>query len=201
MGLTSEQVHWIFGAALMLIGALLLCRACGRLNSRWLDFVIPAGLIAFGVEMALDPFVHGSAAPGGYAAESGQHLVLGAILILCAGVETVRVWKDRKSLMWRAPLIAGILTAAAVFAFHAQHSSAAPMLLLITQHRVISATLAAAALSLFLSPRGDPAARRPIAFPLLVLLLGAEFMLYTEGRTIFGNADNVPASHSMAPMR
>ncbi|MCX7587301.1 hypothetical protein [Phenylobacterium sp. 58.2.17] len=197
MGLTSEHVHWIFGAALIAVASLQIWRAHGKLTSRWLDFVVPLALVLFGLEMALDPLVHGAAKPGGYGAESAQHLVLGLILILGAAVEVVRVRKGLMTLAWRMPLILAVLIAAGLFAFHAQHDADAPMLLLMTQHRVIAATLLAAALALLISPLDGPdAGPRPVAFPLIILILGAQFLLYTEGRTIFSPADQMPARHS-----
>ena len=81
MGLTSEQVHWIFGAALVIGALLLLMRALGRVAGRWVDFIMPGLLGLFGVELLLDPLVHGIAGPGNYAKETAQHFVLGGVLI------------------------------------------------------------------------------------------------------------------------
>lgn len=195
MGLTSEQVHWIFGAALLGLGALLLLRALGGLQGRGFEYLIPAGLLAAGVEMSLDPLVHGRASPGGYGAETAQHLALGAVFVACGAAEALRVRLGKTTRAWRAPLVVALLVAAGVFAGHAQHDSPAPMILLVTQHRVIAATLLAAALALVLAP--PDLGRRAIGFPLLVLVLGAQFLLYSEGTTIFGPLPAMSPGHSM----
>lgn len=59
------------------------------------------------------------------------------------------------------------------------------MLLLVAQHRVIAATLALASLTFLFAP---PLAggRAPSAFSILILLLGLELLLYTEGGSVFG---------------
>jgi len=189
MGLTSEQVHWIFGAALVMGALLLLLRALGRLEGRWVDFVVPGLLGLLGVELLLDPLVHGTAGPGNYAKETAQHFALGGVLIAASAAEFVRVIRRREGLLWRIPLVASLLIAAGVFLFHAQHDSNVPMLLLMTQHRVIGATLIAAAIAAFLTASEETSSpRRSLAFPLLILVLGAEFLIYTEGGSIFGSS-------------
>lgn len=195
MGLTSEEVHWIFGLVLMAAALLLLLRSLGRLRGRWVDYLIPALLALFGVELFIDPLVHGAAAPGGYAREMSQHFVLGALLVVAAAAELARVFRKGEGLMWRLPLAAALVLSAGVFVFHAQHDANVPMLLLLTQHRMIGATLFVAALAVLLGPSADADEKRSLAFPLLMLLLGAEFAIYTEGGSLFGAADPA-ASHS-----
>ncbi len=189
MGLTSEQVHWIFGAALVIGALLLLMRALGRVAGRWVDFVVPGLLGLFGAELLLDPLVHGSAVPGNYGKETAQHYALGGVLIATAAAEFVRIIRRHEGRLWRVPLVAALLIASGVFLVHAQHDANVSMLLLMTQHRVIGATLMVAALAVILAPseeRADP--KRSQAFALVILILGAQFLIYTEGNSIFGFA-------------
>lgn len=195
--LTSEQVHWIFGAALVAGAALLVLRATGRVQGRWVDFVVPTLLLLFGIELLIDPLVHGTAAPGNYSRETAQHFGLGGLLIATAAAELIRAFRRLDSFAWRLPLVIALLVSAGVFLFHAQHDADVPMLLLMTQHRVIGATLAVAALAVLLtSPTEADKARRPLAFPLLILVLGLEFLIYTEGNSLFGPAGGEMSSHA-----
>lgn len=197
MNLTSEQVHWLFGGALVVAAVLLILRGNQRIASRWLDYVTPGLLLLFGIELLLDPLVHGSAVPANYAAETAQHFAFGLVLIAAAGGEMVRVRRDGDGWAWRLPLAVALLTGAGVFAFHAQHDSQVPMILLVAQHRVIAATLLLSALAFVIAPpRRDEG--RPSAFAFLVLLLGLELLLYTEGTSLFGETLDM---HNMAGMR
>ena len=199
MGLTSEEVHRIFGLVLMAAALLLLLRSLGRLRGRWVDYLVPALLALFGVELFIDPLVHGAAAPEGYAREMAQHFVLGALLVAAAAAELMRVFRKGEGLTWRLPLAVALLLSAGVFVFHAQHDANVPMLLLLTQHRMIGATLFVASLAVLLGPSVDADEKRSLAFPLLMLLLGAEFAIYTEGGSLLGSADSAAAhgDHSM----
>lgn len=190
LDLTSEQVHWIFGAVLVGAAALLILRELGRLSTGWLDYVIPILLMLFGVELLVDPLVHGAAAPGNYSAETAQHFMLGLLLIASAGMEMLRLKRRAAGWLWRLPFGGTLMIAAGVFAFHAQHSSPAPMLLLMAQHRTIAATLALASLTFLLAPPRE--GRAPAAFSALILLLGFELLLYTEGKTVFGEGMAAP---------
>lgn len=197
MGLTSEMVHWIFGTALTAGAALLVLRAMGTVKGRWVDFVVPSLLGLFGIELLLDPLVHGTAAPGNYAKETAQHFALGGLLIASAAAEGVRVLRHGKSLAWRLPLAVALSIAAGVFIFHAQHDSDVPMLLLMTQHRIIGATLLVAALAVLLTSTEEAGVeRRSLAFPLIMLTLGAEFLIYTEGGSILNWTDPAAAAHN-----
>lgn len=197
MNMTSEQVHWLFGAVLVGAAVLLMLRDSGRLHAGWLDYVTPGLLLLFGVELLVDPLVHGAAVPENYAAEAAQHFALGLLLIGSAVAEMVRLKRRSEGWLWRLPFAATLMIAAGVFALHAQHDSAVPMVLLMAQHRVIAATLATTSLVfLFASPRaGGPA---PSAFAVLILLLGFELLLYTEGKTVFGERMSAPTME-MAP--
>ena len=194
MGLTSEQVHWIFGAVLIGTTVLLILRDTGRIAGRWIDYLVPLLLAAFGLEMLLDPFVHGASAPANYAAETAQHFGLGVLLIGASADEFFRTWRRRSGLLWRVPLAAALAIAAVTFWVHAQHDSAAPMILLITQHRMIAATLAVAAVAALVIGPGERGSAQPPAIGFLMLLLGAQLLIYTEGTSLFGGLS--PAAHS-----
>lgn len=187
MTLTSEQVHWIYGALLAAGAVLLILREYRYLESTWLDYVTPALLLLFGVEMLMDPLVHGAAVPTNYAKETAQHFALGLMWIGTAGAEILRLKRKGEGWPWRLPLAAALMMASGILALHAQHDSSAPMALLMAQHRVIAATLALASFaSLVLPPAAG--ARPPSAFAVLILLLAVELLLYTEGRSIFGES-------------
>lgn len=181
MELTSEQVHWIFGGVLVAVSAIYLLRDWRGRDWPRLDYLLPGLLALFGIEMLLDPLVHGNAAPGNYAAETAQHFTLGLLLIATSAAELLRVARGWRGPAARLPLAAALVAAAATFLFHAQHDSAAPMILLVTQHRMIGATLAVAALAVFVSMRqAGRDVRYPPALSLLMLLLGAQLLIYTE---------------------
>ena len=186
MNLTSEQVHWIFGAVLLVVTALLILRDIGKIRLRWVDYLVPALLAAFGIEMLLDPLVHGAAAPANYAAETAEHFALGLLLIGAAAAEFVRTWRRGEGFLWRLPLAAAAAIAAVSFWGHAQHDSSAPMILLVTQHRMIAVTLAVAALAALIGFPEGRQARQPPAFAFLMILLGLQLLVYTEGGSLFG---------------
>ncbi|MFP5296989.1 MAG: hypothetical protein ACLGG3_06655, partial [Alphaproteobacteria bacterium] len=84
MGLTSEQVHWIYGGALVGVALLMLLHVRGTITARWPEFMIGGLLLLFGAALVFDPFLHGAAAPANYAAETAQHLSLGLVLIVAS---------------------------------------------------------------------------------------------------------------------
>lgn len=180
MELTSEQVHWIAGGVFVAGGIILLLRATAVLIGRWIDYVIPAGLALFGIEAFVDPLLHGAAMPSNYAAEMTQHFVMSGLLLVAAISEFLRVSRRATSLAWRLPLGIALALIAGVFALHAQHDSQASMLLLVTQHRMIAATLAAALSVFIVAPDGETNNRRSLGLPLLILVLGTQFLIYTE---------------------
>lgn len=196
MNLTSEQVHWIFGTVLLVTTAVLILRGVGKIRVRWVDYLVPALLAAFGTEMLLDPLVHGTAAPANYAAETAQHLALGLLLIAASAAEFVRTWRDGKGFVWRLPLAGALAVAAAAFWLHAQHDSAAPMILLVTQHRMIAVTLAVAAMAALVGFPAERQARQPPALAFLAMLLGLQLLVYTEGGSLFGTSWEMSAHGS-----
>lgn len=194
MGLTSEQVHWIFGAVLISVTVLLILRDTGRIAGRWVDYLVPLLLAAFGLEMLLDPLVHGDAAPANYAAETAQHFGLGLLLIGASAAEFARAWRGGTGVLWRLPFAGALAIAAVTFWVHAQHDSAAPMILLVTEHRMIAATLAVSAVAALIGSGHGETSRQPPAIGFLMLLLGAQLLIYTEGNSLFGMT--APAEHS-----
>lgn len=195
MGLTSEQVHWLYGGVLVVFAILALLRRRAVLRSRWPDFLIGIALFVVGVALILDPLLHGSAVPGNYGMETAQHLALGLLLVLASGLELYRTATRRRAFVWRLPLVFALVAAALLFALHAQHDAEAPMLLLVTQHRVIAATLFVLALAVLIAP-AEADRERSLASSLLMLLLGLEFLIYTEGRSPFGVPDEAHAMHA-----
>lgn len=186
MNLTSEQVHWIFGALLLAVAAVLMLRDTDQLHGRWLDYLVPGLLTAFGLEMLFDPLVHGAAGPANYAVETAQHFVLGLLLLGAAAAEFIRTYRNGEGLLWRLPLAVALAVAAAAFWVHAQHDSDAPMILLVTQHRMIAATLAVASIAALVGFGDGRTSRQPPALAFLAILLALELLVYTEGGSLFG---------------
>lgn len=186
MNLTSEQVHWIFGGVLLLVTAVLILRDAGRIRARWVDYLVPGLLFAFGIEMLVDPLVHGAAAPANYAAETAQHFGLGMLLIGAAGAELLRTWRKGEGLLWRLPLAAAAAVAAVAFWLHAQHDSGAPMILLVTQHRMIAVSLAVTAVAALIGFPTSRETRQPPAIAFLMVVLALQLLVYTEGGSLFG---------------
>ena len=145
--------------------------------------------------MLLDPLVHGTAAPANYAAETAQHFGLGLLLIGAAAAEFARAWRRGEGFLWRLPLAAAAAIAAVAFWVHAQHDSSAPMILLVTQHRMIAVTLAVAAVAAMIGFPESRQVRRVPALAFLMILLGLQLLVYTEGGSIFGTPWAVPMQH------
>ena len=186
MILSSEQVHWIFGVALLVVTAVLIFRDIGKIQMRWVDYLVPALLAAFGIEMLFDPLVHGSAVPTNYAAETAQHFAIGLLLIGAALAECIRTWRRCEGFRWRLPLAAAAAVAAVAFWFHAQHDSSAPLILLVTQHRMIAATLAVSSVAALVSFPERRESGQPPALAFLMIILALQLLVYTEGGSLFG---------------
>lgn len=185
MNMTSEQVHWLFGAGLVVFALAMLLHAERGIRSRWPEYLVAAALLVFGLALIFDPLLHGAAAPRDYAAETAQHIGLGLLLLAGSGAEFYRIARRRRGLVWRLPICLILLAASAAFFTHAQHGADVPMLLLVTQHRFIGATLLVMAIGGLLS--SDKREEAPSPAPgLLTLLLGLELLLYTEGRSLIG---------------
>ncbi|HKP33282.1 MAG TPA: hypothetical protein VJT70_00705 [Sphingomicrobium sp.] len=185
MNMTSEQVHWVFGAGLVLFSLAMLVHAERGIKSRWPEFLVAGALLVAGLALIFDPLLHGMAAPKDYAAETAQHIGLGLLLLAGSGAEFYRMAKRRRGLVWRLPICLILLAASAAFFTHAQHGADVPMLVLVAQHRFIGATLLVMAIGGLLSSDKREGAPGP-APGLLTLLLGLELLLYTEGRSLLG---------------
>lgn len=184
MEMTSEQVHWLYGAAITAFALMMLLHVQGIISGRWPELTIGGALLVFGLGLVFDPFLHGSALPGNYAGEMAQHLALGTVLIIGSLLELYRAATQRQGRLWRAPVVLALIIAALTFLLHAQHDADVPMLLLTTQHRIIAATLLVLAAALLFAPIG-PARRQGAAAPLITLLLGLQLLVYTEGSSLF----------------
>jgi hypothetical protein len=188
MSLTSEQVHWLFGLLLVVTAILLILRSLGFLNGRWPDYIIPLALAVFGIELAIDPLVHGEALPANYAGEMAQHFVISGVLLAASIAELLRVAKRGRTLWWRLPLAIALALTAGILWLHTQHDMGPPTLLLTTQHRMIGTTIAAAALAVLFTAVRDNAEDddKSIALPLLILALGVQLLAYTEASNLPG---------------
>lgn len=145
--------------------------------------------------MLVDPLVHGAAVPANYGAETAQHFALGLLLIGAAAAELVRTWRRGEGFLWRLPLAAAAAIAAISFWVHAQHDSSAPMILLVTQHRMIALTLAVAAVAALIGFPERRETRQPPALAFLMILLGLQLLAYTEGGSLFGPPWASPMHH------
>ena len=188
MGMTSEEEHWLYGALLASFALLMLLHVAGLVLGRWPEFTIGGALLLFGLALLFDPFLHGEARPENYASEAAQHLALGIVLVAGSTLELYRAARRREARIWRLPVLLALVVAGITFLIHAQHETDVPMLLLVTQHRMIGATLLALAAAVLFAPVG-PARRQGVAAPLLTLLLGVQLLVYSEGRSPFGVPD------------
>ena len=197
MGLTSEQVHWLGGACFVVVALALIAHAAAPTRARWAPWLLPALLVGYGVESALDPFVHGGAIPPNYAAETAQHLVQGGAMLLAGVVEWARLRGRLRGARWGLATPVALLVLAVVFLRHAQHDASVPPAVLMVQHRAFAATLGVAALAraaAALAP-GAVELRAGWLFPLLAF--GLQMLVYTERapRHEMGAA-GTPAAHS-----
>ena len=186
--MTSEQVHWLVGGALAATAVILLWLETRPAPVTWGRFVIPGLLMAAGVMLVFDPLLHGAAAPENYGAETAQHIGMGFVLLAIGVVELARALGRLTAPTWGLVLPVVLVGIGLLFVMHAQHDADVPMLLLVAQHRVVGVTLWLIAASLAiaeLSPRLRAQFR--LAALVLLLLFGAEFLLYTEGNLLIGD--------------
>lgn len=182
MNLTSEQVHWIGGAAFTIVALLLILYETRLVRASWLPYVLPLLLIGYGVESLIDPLVHGTAIPQNYAAESLQHVMQGTVMLIVGGVEWLRAKGRLKHHGWGLVLPLGLLGVGGLFMFHAQHEAGTPPLILLVQHRIFAVTLwVTAAAKSFAEWPNKNARAFSIAWLLPLLLFGLELLVYTEG--------------------
>ena len=187
LGLSSETVHKIYGAAILATSVTLLAEESGAFTLDELRFAPPGLTMAAGGLLMIDPLLHGRAAPANYRQETRQHLLLGGAMLVAGSVDLAAEadWLDHWT--WSLVLPAGLLAASGSFFFHAQHGDPAQHELLTTQHRLLGATLAVAALTKALAAvpsHTDDEARWPgmeSAWLVTAGLAGIQLLLYTEG--------------------
>lgn len=184
MGLTSEQVHWIVGGLVSVFALVLILHQTGALQARPFRYLLGAGITALGIQVLLDPLIHGSAAPEGYGAETAQHMVQGVLILGVGVVELLRAREKLRHSVWRFILPLGLSLVALVFLFHAQHEAEGPTVLLLVQHRILGATLLVAAVAKALGElEREPARAFAVTWLVVLLLAGLELLLYSEGGT------------------
>lgn len=195
MGMTSTQGHWIPGVFIIAVALFAILHETGVVKRRWIAYVFPIAIILVGLQGILDKFMHGSAAPTNYGAETIQHIVQGSILLAAGIVELLRVRGVLAARWWGLALPAALVFVAVVFLRHAQHDSAVPMLTLLVQHRAFGLTILVAAAARALAELAPQrAAGFRLVFATMFLLFGLQFTIYTEGE---GSTDKASASHPM----
>ncbi len=184
-------VHQIAGAGLAAFALLLLAKAIGLVSGDWPRYILPVSLLVLGLFLVLDPIVfHG----GDFGAEGTQHQIQGGLMIAVAAVELARARKRLTHRAWGALLPIAIIAVGVMFMLHSQHGGG-DMLLQITQHRILGATLILTGLvqaidSLALA-RGNWAAA---GWPLLVLAVSLQLFLYVEGGAPAAREGGTPAA-------
>lgn len=184
-------VHQIAGAGLVAFALLLLAKALGRVSGNWPSYVLPVSLALLGLFLVLDPIVfHG----GTFGAEGTQHQIQGGLMIAVAAVELARARKRLTHRAWGALLPVAIIIVGVMFMLHSQHGGG-DMLLQITQHRILGATLILTGLvqamdNLALA-RGNWAAA---GWPVLVLAVSLQLFLYVEGGAPVVHEGGAPAA-------
>lgn len=68
MGLTSEHVHWLGGAAFTFVALALIAQQSRIWRRTWPSWLLPALLLGYGAESLADLWIHGDARPKGYGA-------------------------------------------------------------------------------------------------------------------------------------
>ena len=194
-GLSSEQVHWLYGGVILAGSAVLLAEESGAFNAPKLRYGVPIAVLAAGGLLAIDPLLHGSNAPKDYAAETKQHLFIAGVLLTVGAIDLAHEAGWLEHWTWGLALPAGMVAAGLRFFFHAQHGAPSKHALLTSQHRILGTTLVVAGIAKGLSmvPRsGTDELRWPgfsTGWLLPFALVGAELLLYTE--------DTSPKKHSV----
>jgi hypothetical protein len=182
MNLSSEQVHWLGGVAVLIVASGLLLHDLGILSARGWRWLLPVFLVLYGLESFMDPWIHGTAAPENYGAESSQHIVQGTAMLVGGLVESLVLLGILKQRVWMLAVPVSLVALAVIFLVHEQHTARVPALVLEVQHRVFALTLFLAAVlrAMLLSSR--PAVNAlGRGWLVLLLLFGLELTTYTEG--------------------
>lgn len=146
MELSSQTVHQIGGLVFILLALVSSYRVLVHGKLRMPEWLLAGLFVAYGIESFVDPLVHGTAAPANYAAESAQHLVQGALLVLAGVLEILRLSGVLKGRIWMAVVPVGLVGFGGVFLFHAQSGTDAEAMVLMTvQHRAFGLSLWVAA--------------------------------------------------------
>ncbi|MCO6439930.1 MAG: hypothetical protein J5I81_02350 [Nitrococcus mobilis] len=185
MDLSSEQVHWLLGVFLVLIVSPLILREIQVIRRQWPALLIPFALLIVGIELFLDPVIHGSAIPENYSKETSQHLLLSALLLSIGMVEGARCFGKLQAFLWAMVLPIGLFLAGILFFFHAQHGAHVSMLLLIVQHRIMGVTLVITAVTKAVAEL-RPRSGLHAAWLIVIFIFSSELILYTEGSSVFG---------------
>lgn len=180
MQLTSEQVHWLFGAVVSILALALMGLSLMRAKPRFGAYLAPSAFIFLGLVLVFDLWLHGDKAPADYEAEAAQHLTLGAFLVAIGIAELAPRLLGWHGLFWRMPIALALVVAGAVFLFHQQHATDAAMSLVAAQHRLLGFILALSgvARAWAVVEGRDPDGERSWLF--LSLALGVALLLYTE---------------------
>ena len=187
MGLTSEQVHWIYGGTIAAAAVVLLASEMMARQRAWARWIVPVLLIVAGLALVFDPLLHGPAAPAGYEHETRQHLLRGLGLFAVGVIEAMMAGGRLTARAARLALPVALAAAGLLFVFHAQHVTAGPAILLITQHRILGVTLLLVAATKAAGDLGGTFSRTlGAAWLVLLLVVGAELLLYREGHTGVG---------------
>lgn len=181
MALSTEQVHWMGGAAFTVTALLLLSRRTAVLAWRWLDFLLPLLFVGYGLESAADPWLHGSAMPASPAGEARQHLMQGGAMMVAGVVQGLVERGTLKHRLWQLAVPAALAFTGAVFWMHAHENMDGAMTSIMTQHRIFAASLWVAAGAKGLAVLGGPRAQAfDVAWLLPLMLFGVQLLLYTE---------------------
>lgn len=194
--MNPEDVHKIFGGVVLLLTILLLLAEAGLLRGAWVRYVLPTGLILFGVFLFLDPIIfHG----GSFGGEGAQHQIQGALAASVGFVELARVRGHLRARAFGAFLPLLLLAVGIIFTVHSQHGGG-DMRLQLVQHRLLGGTVIAAGLVLGAErlglARGNWAR---VGWLLILLLVCLELFLYVEGSSgaAMDHGMNPAMEHSM----
>ena len=168
-----------------------------HIKAAWVPYLLPALMIAYGIESFLDAFVHGSALPGNYAQESGEHFVQGGAMLIGGLGEWLRLRGRLRHSAWALLVPGALAVVGAFFWMHTQHDTTIPPIVLHIQHRLFAVALWLAALTRLITTWA-PARTAGLASAWLAFLLmfGLELLLYTEGGSVLAPLRSVqPAAH------
>ncbi len=86
-GILSETMHRLYGVTILGLSTALLREESGTFTARRFRYAVPAVTIAAGGLLAIDPLLHGSAAPTNDGDETRQHVLLGGLLFAVGSVD------------------------------------------------------------------------------------------------------------------